>query len=217
MSALLSSLSHSVEEADLQPGDHLYVHRLLGVYQHHGVYVGNGQVIHWYKADSKSLIIIERTSLAVFKNGDDVQLRRVRYDVSLGEWVLKLKGSCSRLHADPSRDAIVARAEGALAASQHQGAYHLLFNNCEKFARYCVTSLIAEQGEQVLAWTQRLLLAGAVVVTLFGARYLLADLPHLLPHVPVIACGSTAMALQAAFIWIAASEVQHAEHGQLNA
>ena len=43
--------SHWISHTDLKPGDHIYVYRKLGLYQHHGIYIGieNGEhtVVHF--------------------------------------------------------------------------------------------------------------------------------------------------------------------------
>ena len=31
---------HVVSPSELKPGDHIYVHRLCGIYSHHGIYTG---------------------------------------------------------------------------------------------------------------------------------------------------------------------------------
>ena len=40
------SQSVSLSEADLLPGDHVYVKRTTRHYKHHGIYIGHGKVIH---------------------------------------------------------------------------------------------------------------------------------------------------------------------------
>ncbi len=40
------SPSVPLSEADLLPGDHVYVKRTTRHYKHHGIYIGHGKVIH---------------------------------------------------------------------------------------------------------------------------------------------------------------------------
>ncbi|GAV90699.1 LRAT domain-containing protein [Cephalotus follicularis] len=37
----------AIDKEDLKPGDHIYAYRVWGLYSHHGIYVGDGQVIHF--------------------------------------------------------------------------------------------------------------------------------------------------------------------------
>ncbi|GAV74188.1 LRAT domain-containing protein [Cephalotus follicularis] len=37
----------AIAKKDLKPGDHIFAWRVLGLYSHHGIYVGDGQVIHF--------------------------------------------------------------------------------------------------------------------------------------------------------------------------
>ena len=38
--------SHAIDRSDLQPGDHIYVYNSWLGYSHHGIYIGNNEVIH---------------------------------------------------------------------------------------------------------------------------------------------------------------------------
>lgn len=97
-----------------QPGDHLVSHR--GWYTHHGIYLGNGNVIHYSGlADGLTAGPICETSLTEFENG---------------------YGSSRRHHHRPLPPAqIIARARSRLG----EDSYNLLTNNCEHFAYWCVT------------------------------------------------------------------------------
>ncbi len=51
--------SHLIQREDLQPGDHIYVYRKLGMYAHHGIYTGKNEageqmVIHFINTDRGS-------------------------------------------------------------------------------------------------------------------------------------------------------------------
>jgi hypothetical protein len=95
-------------------GDHIYVRRLG--YTHHGVEVGDGLVIHFTGTPgSKFEAEIRREPIAVFAVDAKVEVRRYEKRLGVAE--------------------TVARAESKLGES----GYNLFANNCEHFARWCVT------------------------------------------------------------------------------
>lgn len=100
-------------------GDQIYVWRnfsnLEGVYQHHGIDVGDGSVIHYRKPSE----IIEQTSYDTFSQGNLVYVREYP------------QGFCF------IPDVVVKRAFSRLGENK----YNLLFNNCEHFATWCKTGV----------------------------------------------------------------------------
>lgn len=112
----------------LHPGDHLRVARPLG-YDHHGIYEGDGQVIHFTGvAPSKAAARIARTTYRDFAAGGRVEV--VEY------------GRCDAPHV------VVARARNLLG----KGSYDIFANNCEHFARWCKTGEAAsEQVQRAIA------------------------------------------------------------------
>jgi len=101
-------------EKDLNLGDHIYVRRL--VYSHHGIYAGEGNVIHYTGEEKeKKDPLIRETNIEVFLK--DGKLRRRDYKKRL----------------PPS--------ETLSLAIKHlsDNRYSLAFNNCEHFATYCAT------------------------------------------------------------------------------
>lgn len=95
-------------------GDHLYVRRKG--YAHHGVDVGEDEVIHFTgEPGSKAGALIQRSTLAEFAGSGRVEIRP--YERAL-----------------PPHE-VVARAESKLGES----GYNLFNNNCEHFARWCIT------------------------------------------------------------------------------
>jgi hypothetical protein len=95
-------------------GEHLFVRRKG--YSHHGVDVGGDEVIHFTgEPGSKAGAMIRRSSLQDFAAGGVVVVRR--YQECL------------------SPDDVVERAESKLGES----GYNLFNNNCEHFARWCLT------------------------------------------------------------------------------
>ncbi len=100
-------------------GDQLYVWRELanveGIYEHHGIDCGDGDVIHYRKPSE----IIEKTPFSTFSKGNPVYIRE--YPI----------GFCF------IGDVVVNRAINRLGENK----YNLLFNNCEHFATWCKTGV----------------------------------------------------------------------------
>lgn len=109
-------------------GDHIYVRRSRRGrrYSHHGIYCGDGTVIHFVgprRGESR----VQRTSLEEFAAGDEVRVRKHRRDV-----------------IDP--EATVRNAESVLG----QQGFHLVRNNCEHLAAWCRTG--RARSVQVQRW-----------------------------------------------------------------
>ena len=103
-------------------GDHIYVRRLG--YTHDGIDCGDGTVVHRSSVDgAKSGAMILRSSIEEFGRGAEFHVRD--YGARL------------------SRDETVARAESMVG----QSGYHVMFDNCEHFARWCATG--EYESEQV--------------------------------------------------------------------
>lgn len=102
--------SDSVALEGLKLGMHIAAHRSL--YTHHGIYVGNGQVIS-YLLDTG----VTKYNLEDFAEGDRVTIIEHNAEQSFPP------------------EQIVARAEGR----RGENNYSLPFNNCEHFANWCVT------------------------------------------------------------------------------
>ncbi|MBL1210879.1 lecithin retinol acyltransferase family protein [Geminocystis sp. GBBB08] len=96
-------------------GDQIYVWRELanleGIYQHHGIDIGDGSVIHYRKPSE----IIEQTSYETFSKGNTVYVRQYPDGFSF------------------IPDVTVKRAFSRLGENK----YNLLLNNCEHFATWC--------------------------------------------------------------------------------
>ncbi|HIJ57898.1 MAG TPA: lecithin retinol acyltransferase family protein [Deltaproteobacteria bacterium] len=110
------SRSVLLSEADLLPGDHIYVKRSSRFYKHHGIFIGNGRVIHVSGSIREKVHPeVRETDLSSFLKGG-VPRRRV-YEKRL-----------------PASETIRA------AKKQLQnGGYSMVWNNCEHFATYCAT------------------------------------------------------------------------------
>ena len=129
--------SHAVSKSVLKPGDHIYVHRTGGLYDHHGIYIGKEgcEVIH-FSGTRKSDARIESCTVEEFCKGS--QLRLVSYNQAHLLHVVKRRGSSHSTQSDPVED-VIKRAEYYLSNPDEWENYHLLFNNCESFAVYCKT------------------------------------------------------------------------------
>jgi len=107
-------------------GDQLYVWRkfanLDGVYQHHGIDIGNGNIIHYRKPSE----VVEKTSFDTFSKGNRVYIRQYPRGFSF------------------IPDIVIERAFSRLGEKK----YNLLFNNCEHFATWCKTGINESQQVQ---------------------------------------------------------------------
>lgn len=118
---LATIMRTALGEGSFKPGDHLKV--LYGLWSHHGIYAGSGQVIHLFK-DAEC---IECTTLEFFRDG--------RCQI----WVVP----------SPARYPgceIVRRAESKLG----QEGYNLFQNNCEHFCNWCRSG--RSSSTQVRRW-----------------------------------------------------------------
>lgn len=117
----------------LQLGLHLKVSR--GVYTHHGIYIGDNQIIHYSGfAEAFKKGAIEQTNLESFLGGVD-DFKVVNYP------------SYQNIY---SPEEIVHRAQSCLGEDD----YNLFFNNCEHFACWCVTGKArSEQVQEIMRYT----------------------------------------------------------------
>lgn len=90
-------------------GSHLVASRFG--YTHHGIYVGDGHVVHYLRDEGVTM-----TDLEDFSRGQTVWVRE-------------------HPHAPYSGEECAARALSRLGEDD----YHLIFNNCEHFATWCAT------------------------------------------------------------------------------
>ena len=112
--------------APFRPGTHLVTDRT--VYTHHGIYVGDGRVVHYAGlANGLESGPVEEVSLEQFANGERVFAA----------------AHSSRSFSDAE---IVARARSRLGEKM----YDILRNNCEHFSQWCVTG--RRRSWQVRKW-----------------------------------------------------------------
>lgn len=98
-------------------GDHIVSPRLGGLYKHHGLYIGNDEIIHYsglYNKIKGSPIII--SSVNEFLNGNSYEI------ITHSECVFSV-------------DEIISRAKSRLG----EDSYCVLQNNCEHFVNWCIT------------------------------------------------------------------------------
>lgn len=95
--------------------DHLYISGIADLYTHHGLYVGDGKVIHFAKRDIDSIYIHE-TTLEEFSKGKPI------YVLSKGDSPIRY-----------SAETVVYRAKTRM----NEEDYNLANNNCENFVRWC--------------------------------------------------------------------------------
>ncbi|CAN7034869.1 unnamed protein product [Brassica oleracea var. botrytis] len=161
--------SNKISRDELKAGDHIYSWRSY-IYSHHGIYVGDGKVIHFTRRGGLEIgtgtYLDNIIQISVPRHGDNPcpncgdqsildgvisscldcflaggSLYLFQYDVSKAILVAKQRGgTCTTAPSDPPEE-VVHRAK-CLLWSNGFGEYHLLDNNCEDFAIYCKTGLL---------------------------------------------------------------------------
>ncbi|KAK8951248.1 hypothetical protein KSP39_PZI003758 [Platanthera zijinensis] len=164
-------LSNKISREDLKPGDHIYSWRTAYIYAHHGIYVGDGMVIHFTRAAGQEMgtgtfldkVLFSsspaQTDTICERCGDQRKLQGVirscldcflagdhlyifEYNVSPVFFVAKARGgTCTIAPSDSAAD-VMYRAKYLL--EKGFGVYNLFKNNCEDFAIYCKTGLLIE-------------------------------------------------------------------------
>ncbi|XP_024928640.3 uncharacterized protein LOC112491337 [Ziziphus jujuba] len=140
-------LSNKIQKGQLKRGDHIYTYRRGHSYSHHGIYVGNGKVIHLIRGEASisgggqpTQNHVESCCINCFLAGGELCL--YKYGVNIAFFMAKTRGgTCTHVFAAPTED-VVQRAEHLLGLRGF-GAYNLFNNNCEDFAVYCKTGLFS--------------------------------------------------------------------------
>jgi hypothetical protein len=102
----------------LTVGDHLFI--TYGVLTHHGIYSGDGQVIHYKKGCSNGIM--------------DVPLREFAKGVITAGALSKKPYLKNHDKREFSRDESITRARSSIG----EASWHLLNNNCEHFVERCI-------------------------------------------------------------------------------
>ncbi|KAF3433986.1 hypothetical protein FNV43_RR25089 [Rhamnella rubrinervis] len=147
-------LSNKIQREQLNPGDHIYTWRLGYSYCHHGICMGDGEVIHLTRAPG--LIVFSSSdesfpshpsgdnfvvcwSMEEFLSGGDLYL--YEYGVKSALFLIKRGRNCTRTISGPP-ECVLER--GCVHLEKGFGDYNLFQNNCEDFAIYCKTGLPKE-------------------------------------------------------------------------
>lgn len=163
-------LSNKIDKEHLKPGDHIYSWRQAYLYAHHGIYVGEGKVIHFTRAAGQEIgtgtfldrIIFSSSPAHPSDNpcprcGDGARLDGVilscvdcflsggnlylfEYGVSHALFLAKPRGGTCTLAKSDPPEDVLHRANFLL--ENGFGVYHVFNNNCEDFAIYCKTGLL---------------------------------------------------------------------------
>lgn len=174
---MVGVLSNRVDRDDLKAGDHIYTWRAAYIYAHHGIYAGDGMVIHftraagheigtgtfldWFLYSSSPAATegppCQKCGHLVKSDGvitscldcflDGGSLYLFDYAVSPAFFLAKARGGTCTLAASDPSDVVIHRARYLL--DNGFGMYSLFKNNCEDFAIYCKTGLLVETAFSV--------------------------------------------------------------------
>ncbi|PQM35575.1 uncharacterized protein Pyn_26788 [Prunus yedoensis var. nudiflora] len=163
-------LSNKIQRDQLRPGDHIYSWRHAYLYAHHGIYVGEGKVIHFTRGAGQEIgtgTVLDRIIFSSSpshspdnpcpKCGDQSSLDGVmsscidcflsggdlylfEYGVNVAFFIAKARGGTCTLAASDPREDVLHRAFYLL--QNGFGSYDIFKNNCEDFAIYCKTGLL---------------------------------------------------------------------------
>ncbi len=126
------------------PGDHIYVKRKTRFYTHHGIYIGEGKVIHFTgsireKVDPE----VRETNLSRFLKGGKLKQHNYHKRLSPSETIRTAKEQLSDKN------------------------FSMIWNNCEHFATYCATGKKkSRQVKRALSGLSSVVGAGAAVYVL---------------------------------------------------
>ena len=109
---------------DLRRGDTIVATKMKGTYLHYGIYVGNGEVVHFSYLNEENF----------FDKNTHVRIVKTSYEDFAND---------SQTYREPLREDMTAnsgRKTAKIAKSMvdnNFGGYNLATNNCEHFANYC--------------------------------------------------------------------------------
>lgn len=209
-----SVFSNKISREDIRTGDHIYSWRQAYIYAHHGIYIGDGKVIHFTPGAGHEIGTGTALDNFIFSSsaskpsdapcpncnnqsgGDGVlcscldcflnggELYLFSYDVSPAFFLAKARGGTCTLAKSDPVDDVLHRAQFLL--ENGFGAYNLFKNNCEDFAIYCKTGLLVFTSVGVGRSGQvASYLAAASVVVSSPLRFLTTSFSGL----SVVGCG----------------------------
>uniref|UniRef100_A0A1J3H9Q5 LRAT domain-containing protein n=1 Tax=Noccaea caerulescens TaxID=107243 RepID=A0A1J3H9Q5_NOCCA len=165
-------LSNNISRDDLKPGDHIYSWRNAYIYAHHGIYTGDGKVIHFTRGGGLEIgtgTILDKMIVSSVPNhgGDNNPCPNCGQQSNLGgivsscldcflaggELYLFDYGVSPAIFMTKLRGGVCTTATSdpsdqvisrakSLLTRNGFGDYHVFENNCEDFAIYCKTSLV---------------------------------------------------------------------------
>ncbi|KAL3728028.1 hypothetical protein ACJRO7_032730 [Eucalyptus globulus] len=140
---------NEIRQEELIPGEHIYTFRRCGLYTHHGIYIGEGYVIHFTRTR------VDKTSLDSFRReGEKLHpLHSYAYGRPLLEYQLMRWGTRSILPDAKSPEEVVNKA-WELYGGDGFGEYNLIDNNCEHFATFCKTGVRASAQTALFSFCQ---------------------------------------------------------------
>ncbi|TKY56638.1 LRAT domain protein [Spatholobus suberectus] len=163
-------LSNMIDREQLKPGDHIYSWRQAYIYAHHGIYVGDGMVIHFTRGAGQEIGTGTVLDNLLFSSspshssdtpcprcGDQSRTDGVisscldcflsggnlylfEYGVSPAFFLAKARGGTCTLAPSDPTEDVLHRASFLL--ENGFGGYNVFKNNCEDFAIYCKTGLL---------------------------------------------------------------------------
>ncbi|KAJ7964373.1 NC domain-containing family protein [Quillaja saponaria] len=163
-------LSNKIDRDELKPGDHIYSWRHAYIYAHHGIYVGDGKVVHFTRGAGQEIgtgTVLDRIIFSSSPShpsdspcprcGDQSRqdgvisscldcflsggnLYLFEYGVNPALFLAKTRGGTCTLASSDLPEYVLHRASFLL--QNGFGVYNIFKNNCEDFAIYCKTGLL---------------------------------------------------------------------------
>ncbi|KAI5076284.1 hypothetical protein GOP47_0008349 [Adiantum capillus-veneris] len=169
-------LSNRVSREELQAGDHVYSWRFAYSYAHHGIYVGDGKVIHFTRGQGQELgtgTVLDNVLSNCFLCG--YPLYRFEYGENTAVFLFKARGGTCTLALADASEVVLHRAKYLL--ENGFGGYHIFRKNCEDFAMYCKTGLLIVDGNSIGTSGQASSFLGAPLAAVASSplRFIMAE------------------------------------------
>ena len=163
----VNNIKRVVRDDEINFGDVVGVHRMRGLYDHYGIYTGNGGIIHYAdpSGDFGTNIVVHRTTLEKFKE-DSEYLFVIDFDkfikknkVNIFDIITPLGinvGNIFKLLLGNNNYKIFSPEETVRNAESRLGErlYNIATNNCEHFAIWCKTGV--SESTQVEEFLQKI-------------------------------------------------------------